>query len=125
MKCGLRCSEDFFGKKSDDDTREYIGSSSIIGTKCKVHFPFLLKTKYDTHTSMRKCRCVCIFELLQLIFQRWDCNFSIKDGEEDESSQRCMTLGYVTSAVPTFFFALTRFTQNLTFQGRTGQLKIA
>ena len=70
VKCDLRCPEDFVGKKSDDDTRgrEYIGNSSIIGTKCKVHFPVLLKTKYDTHTRMRKCRCVCSFELLQMMF---------------------------------------------------------
>ena len=60
-----------------------------------------------------------------MMFLCWDCNFSIKDGEEDESSQRCMTLGYVTSAVPTFFSALTRFTQNLIFQGRRGLLRDA
>ena len=35
------------------------------------------------------------------------CNFILKaedkNDDEDESSQRCMTLSYVTSAVPTIF----------------------
>ena len=118
--CESCYSEDFLASSPMMIPESTLAAHPLLAPSAKCILPKLSTTLF---TRLRKCKCVCIIDLLkilQMTFWCWDLNFGIKDNEEDESSQRCMTLGYVTSAVPTFFFALTRFTQNLTFQGRTG-----